>query len=55
MKHAAKMICSVCKPDAPATLELYAEKAGEYEIAWRKFCGFGHRKMKAKLSVTWGE
>ena len=43
--------CVQFKPGAPATLELYAEKAGEYEVACCKFCGFGHGKMKAKLIV----
>jgi heme/copper-type cytochrome/quinol oxidase subunit 2 len=43
--------CVRFKPEAPATLEFYAEKAGEYEVACCKHCGLGHGKMKAKLIV----
>jgi cytochrome c oxidase subunit 2 len=43
--------CVKFKPDAPATLEFYADKPGEYEFNCCKFCGFGHSKMKGKLLV----
>lgn len=47
----AKDSCVKFKPGAPATVELYVDKAGEYEIACCKFCGFGHKNMKGKLLV----
>ncbi len=43
--------CVRFKPGAPATLEFYAEKAGEYPFACCKFCGMGHHGMKGKLVV----
>jgi cytochrome c oxidase subunit 2 len=43
--------CIKFKPEAPATLEFYADEAGEYEFNCCKFCGFGHGKMKGKLIV----
>ena len=43
--------CVRFKPGAPATLEFYAEKAGEYVFACCKFCGMGHHGMKGKLVV----
>ena len=43
--------CVKFKPGAPATLEFYADKAGELEFNCCKFCGMGHGKMKGKLVV----
>jgi cytochrome c oxidase subunit 2 len=43
--------CIKFKPEAPATLEFYADKAGEFEFSCCKFCGMGHGKMKGKLVV----
>ena len=43
--------CVKFKPGAPATLEFYADKAGELEFICCKFCGMGHGKMKGKLTV----
>jgi cytochrome c oxidase subunit 2 len=43
--------CVKFKPGAPATLEFYANKAGELEFSCCKFCGMGHGKMKGKLMV----
>ena len=43
--------CVKFKPGAPATLEFYADKAGELEFHCCKFCGMGHGKMKGKLVV----
>jgi cytochrome c oxidase subunit 2 len=43
--------CVKFKPEAPATLEFYADKAGEFEFSCCKFCGMGHGKMKGKLVV----
>jgi cytochrome c oxidase subunit 2 len=43
--------CVKFKPDEPATVEFYADKAGEYEFNCCKFCGMGHGKMKGKLVV----
>jgi len=43
--------CVKFKPEAPATLEFYADKAGELEFNCCKFCGMGHGKMKGKLVV----
>ena len=43
--------CVKYKPDEPATIEFYADKAGEFEFACCKFCGFGHPKMKGKLII----
>jgi cytochrome c oxidase subunit II len=43
--------CVKFKPGAPATLEFYADKAGELEFDCCKFCGMGHGKMKGKLVV----
>jgi cytochrome c oxidase subunit 2 len=43
--------CVKFKPEAPATLEFYADKAGELEFSCCKFCGMGHGKMKGKLVV----
>ena len=43
--------CVKFKPGAPATLEFYADKAGELEFNCCKFCGMGHGKMKGKLLV----
>src|SRR6266480_2396838 len=37
--------CIKFKPNEPATVEFYADKAGEYEFNCCKFCGLGHRKM----------
>jgi cytochrome c oxidase subunit 2 len=43
--------CVKFKPEAPATLEFYADKAGEFEFSCCKFCGMEHGKMKGKLVV----
>ena len=43
--------CVKFKPEAPATLEFYADKAGELEFSCCKFCGMGHGKMKGKIVV----
>ena len=43
--------CVKFKPGAPATLEFYADKAGEREFSCCKFCGMGHGTMKGKLMV----
>lgn len=43
--------CVKFKPETPATLEFYADKAGEFEFSCCKFCGMGHGKMKGKLVV----
>jgi cytochrome c oxidase subunit 2 len=43
--------CVKFKPGAPATIEFYADKAGELEFSCCKFCGMGHSKMKGKLVV----
>ena len=43
--------CVKFKPGAPATLEFYADKAGELEFNCCKSCGMGHGKMKGKLVV----
>ena len=43
--------CVKFKPGAPATLEFYADKAGELEFNCCKLCGMGHGKMKGKLVV----
>ena len=43
--------CVKFKPGAPATLEFYSDKPGEYEFHCCKFCGRGHGKMKGKLMV----
>jgi len=43
--------CVKFKPGTPATLEFYADQAGEFEFKCCKFCGFGHGKMKGKLVV----
>lgn len=43
--------CVKFKPEAPATVEFYADKAGEYEFKCCKYCGLGHGKMKGKLVV----
>ena len=43
--------CVKFKPEAPATLEFYADKTGEFEFSCCKFCGMGHGKMKGKLVV----
>jgi cytochrome c oxidase subunit 2 len=43
--------CVKFKPEAPATLEYYADKAGEFEFSCCKFCGMGHGKMKGKVVV----
>ena len=43
--------CVKFKPEAPATLEFYADKAGELEFSCCKFCGMGHGKMKGKIIV----
>jgi len=43
--------CVKIKPPERATVEFYAEKAGEYEFLCCKFCGLGHGKMKGKLVV----
>jgi cytochrome c oxidase subunit 2 len=43
--------CVKFKPGAPATIEFYADKAGELEFSCCKFCGMGHSKMKGKLAV----
>ena len=43
--------CVKFKPGAPATLEFYADKAGELEFSCCKFCGMGNGKMKGKLLV----
>ena len=41
--------CVKFDPKAPATVEFYADKAGEYEFSCCKRCGLGHGKMKGKL------
>ena len=46
-----KNSCVKFKPGQPATLEFYADKAGEYEFECCKFCGMGHHGMKGKLVV----
>ncbi|MGH9427451.1 MAG: cupredoxin domain-containing protein [Terriglobia bacterium] len=46
-----KESCVKFKPGAPATLEFYADKAGELEFSCCKRCGMGHGKMKGKLVV----
>ena len=43
--------CVKFKPEAPGTLEFYADKAGEFEFSCCKFCGMGHGKMKGKIIV----
>jgi len=43
--------CVKFSPSEPATIEFYADKAGEYEFVCCKYCGFGHGKMKGKLVV----
>ncbi|MCI0423482.1 MAG: cupredoxin domain-containing protein [Acidobacteria bacterium] len=43
--------CVKFDPKAPATVEFYADKAGEYEFSCCKRCGLGHGKMKGKLVV----
>ena len=43
--------CVKYKPEQPATLEFYADTAGELEFSCCKFCGTGHGKMKGKLVV----
>ena len=43
--------CVKFDPKTPATVEFYADKAGEYEFICCKFCGLGHGKMKGKLVV----
>ena len=43
--------CVKFKPQEPATVEVYADKTGEYEFFCCKFCGLGHAKMKGKLVV----
>jgi cytochrome c oxidase subunit 2 len=43
--------CVKFKPNEAATVEFYADKAGEFEFACCKFCGPGHGKMKGKLIV----
>lgn len=43
--------CVKFKPGAPATVEFYADKAGEFEFSCCKFCGMGHGRMKGKLVV----
>jgi cytochrome c oxidase subunit 2 len=46
-----KESCAKFKPNEPATVEFYADKAGEYEFQCCSFCGMGHGKMKGKLVV----
>jgi cytochrome c oxidase subunit 2 len=43
--------CVKFDPKVPATVEFYADKAGEYEFSCCKRCGLGHGKMKGKLVV----
>ena len=43
--------CVKFKPNEPATIEVYVDKAGEYEFQCCKYCGLGHGKMKGKLVV----
>jgi len=43
--------CVKFKPGLPATIEFYADKAGELEFSCCKRCGMGHGKMKGKLVV----
>lgn len=43
--------CVRFKPNESATVEFYADKAGEFEFACCKYCGLGHGKMKGKLIV----
>jgi cytochrome c oxidase subunit II len=43
--------CVRFKPREPSTVEVYADKTGEYEFLCCKFCGLGHGKMKGKLVV----
>jgi cytochrome c oxidase subunit 2 len=43
--------CVKFDPKVSATLEFYADKAGEYEFRCCKRCGLGHGKMKGKLVV----
>lgn len=46
-----KNSCVKFDPKTPATLEYYADKAGEYEFNCCKRCGLGHGRMKGKLIV----
>lgn len=46
-----KNSCVKFKPGEPATVEIYADKAGEYEFHCCKVCGLGHGRMKGKLVV----
>jgi cytochrome c oxidase subunit II len=39
------------KTGEPVTVEFVASQAGEFEIACSKWCGKGHKKMKAVLVV----
>ena len=43
--------CVKFKPEAPVTVEFYADKAGEYEFKCCKYCGLSHGSMKGKLIV----
>jgi len=43
--------CVKFKPTKQATVEFYADKAGEFEFACCKYCGLGHGTMKGKLIV----
>jgi cytochrome c oxidase subunit 2 len=43
--------CVKFSPSEPATIEFYADKAGEFEFTCCKYCGMGHSKMKGKLVV----
>ena len=43
--------CVKFSPSEPATIEFYADKAGEFEFVCCKTCGMGHSKMKGKLVV----
>jgi cytochrome c oxidase subunit II len=43
--------CVKFSPSEPATIEFYADKAGEFEFVCCKYCGLGHGKMKGKLVV----
>jgi cytochrome c oxidase subunit 2 len=48
---AFKGSCVKFKPNEPATVEFYVDKAAEYDFNCCKFCGMGHSGMKGKLVV----
>ena len=43
--------CARFRPGEPLTIELFADKPGEYDFSCCKTCGLGHGKMKGKLIV----